>query len=53
MQSQLEKSKTDLKVICSDLDDDCKDVENKTLCWLYQPECGMCPFLNKPKDSNE
>jgi hypothetical protein len=30
---------------CSDYDEDCAEVKNKTLCWLYQPELGTCPYL--------
>jgi hypothetical protein len=36
---------SETEVICSDFDEDCKEVKNKTLCWLYQPECGLCPYL--------
>lgn len=36
---------TETDVVCSDFDDDCKDVTNKTICWMHQPECGLCPFL--------
>jgi len=45
--TQLQEQPVDIEieVVCSDLDDDCKDVTNKTICWLHQPECGMCPFL--------
>ena len=42
-------TKEETEVICSDFDDDCKDVKNKTLCWFHQPECGMCPFLKEKK----
>lgn len=35
--------------MCSDFDKDCNDVVNKTNCWLYQPECGLCPFLKGAK----
>lgn len=31
--------------VCSDLDDECKDVRSPLRCWLYAPECGMCPLL--------
>jgi hypothetical protein len=37
----------DTQVVCSDLDEDCDEVKNKTLCWLHQPECGLCPYLQK------
>ena len=30
---------------CSDRDEDCEDIEDKTSCWLYAPERGMCPYL--------
>jgi len=30
---------------CVDFDEDCDDVKNKTMCWLYQPELGTCPYL--------
>lgn len=32
--------------VCADLDSDCADVPCKTTCWLYQPERGICPYLN-------
>jgi hypothetical protein len=38
------------KVICSDYDEDCKDVKNKTMCWFYMPACGTCPYLTKEQD---
>jgi hypothetical protein len=41
----------ELEVICSDFDEDCEEVENKVNCWLYQPECGLCPFLNPNKEN--
>ena len=34
---------------CSDLDEDCPSVEDKTNCWLYAPEKGMCPWLREEK----
>lgn len=30
---------------CSDRDEDCHNVVDKTACWLYDPARGMCPFL--------
>jgi hypothetical protein len=42
----------ELEVICSDFDEDCEEVENKVNCWLYQPECGLCPFLSPNKENN-
>lgn len=41
------------KVICSDYDEDCKDVKNKTMCWFYKPECGTCPYLTKEQNVKE
>jgi hypothetical protein len=37
------------EVVCSDFDKDCEGVKNKVNCWLYQPECGLCPFLNRAR----
>ena len=37
------------EVVCLDFDEDCEDVKNKVNCWLYQPECGLCPFLKQSK----
>ena len=37
------------EVVCSDFDEDCEGVKNKVNCWLYQPECGLCPFLKQPR----
>jgi len=34
-------------VQCADFDEDCDGVTNNTLCWLYQPEKGLCPFLKE------
>jgi hypothetical protein len=34
---------------CSDLDDDCEDIENKVRCWLHAPEKGMCPWLREER----
>jgi len=31
---------------CSDYDDECVEVCNKTHCFLYDPEKGYCPFLS-------
>jgi hypothetical protein len=45
IQVQEQPIDTETEVVCSDFDDECKDVKNKTTCWLYQPECGLCPFL--------
>ena len=39
------KNKDILENECTDFDEDCEEVENKTLCWMYQPECGICPYL--------
>ena len=33
--------------VCSDFDEDCAEVVDKVNCWLYAPECGTCPFLNR------
>ena len=35
---------------CLDFDDECKDVESPTKCWLYQPERGFCPYLPGPEE---
>jgi hypothetical protein len=32
-------------VSCSDQDEDCAYVRDKVVCWLYDPQRGMCPFL--------
>lgn len=34
---------------CSDLDEDCDDIESKVDCWLYAPGCGICPYLTGKK----
>jgi hypothetical protein len=47
--TECETLPAEVKVICSDFDEDCDGVESKVNCWLYQPECGLCPFLNKAK----
>lgn len=32
--------------VCTDLDEDCAVLPHDHLrCWLYAPECGLCPFL--------
>ena len=33
------------KTRCSNFDNDCWGIECKLSCWLYAPECGVCPFL--------
>ena len=35
------------KGICSDLDADCFDVENKHHCWIYDIKRGYCPWLHQ------
>lgn len=30
---------------CKDFDDECPDVQDKTVCWLHAPEEGYCPYL--------
>ena len=37
--------------VCSNFDEDCEGVENKVKCWLYEPECGLCPFLYQARES--
>lgn len=32
--------------VCSDFDEDCRDVPDKVHCWLYDPAKGRCPFLS-------
>lgn len=31
---------------CSDHDEDCHDIQDKVVCWLYDPQRGMCPYLS-------
>ncbi len=31
---------------CQDFDEDGEDVACKLSCWLYDPEKGICPYLN-------
>ncbi len=31
--------------MCADHDDECPNVRNKTVCWLYEPARGYCPYL--------
>jgi hypothetical protein len=47
--TQDEIVEVETEVICSDFDEDCEGVKNKVNCWLYQPECGLCPFLKQHK----
>lgn len=35
---------------CADCDEDCHDIENKVVCWLYDPGRGMCPYLRPHQD---
>jgi hypothetical protein len=39
------------EVVCADFDEDCEGVKDKVKCWLYQPECGLCPFLYQARKS--
>ena len=32
--------------LCSDLDDDCYDIEDKWACWEHDEARGHCPFLS-------
>lgn len=45
--TQDEITDAETEVLCSDFDDDCEGVENKVRCWLYNPSCGICPFLKQ------
>jgi len=33
--------------VCADHDDECPDVPDKVKCWLYAPEEGVCPYLQR------
>ena len=37
---------------CEDFDEDCDEVKNKTKCWLYQPEKGLCPYLQGERNGH-
>ena len=45
LQEFVQEEIIDSEVICADFDEDCKDVKSKVDCWLYMPDCGICPFL--------
>jgi hypothetical protein len=31
--------------MCTDLDEDCLEIEDKAHCWRLHPYLGFCPFL--------
>lgn len=31
---------------CADFDEDCDDIPNKVMCYLYDPFKGYCPYLS-------
>lgn len=35
---------------CKDYDEDCEGVQDKTFCWLYDPQKGMCPYLRMAEE---
>ena len=37
---------------CSDFDEDCDEVRDKVICYLYDPQRGMCPYLRADDETS-